>query len=98
MTGSDRAQIAAGQFWTAAELRAVPSRRRAAQPAATAAADPNTAPASAQARAAAASPGVCAWCYEPGDARSALELQPAGDYRHPECAAGRGYSAAVLAR
>lgn len=85
----DRIMIARGEFYTEAELRAVPSRRFAAQAAPVRAADPNDRPVSAAARALADSVGVCAWCYEPGDARSRLVPVQTSDvgteYRHPEC-------------
>jgi hypothetical protein len=82
--------MARGVFFTEAELRAVPSRRRLARPPAPARRDPNDAPPSAEAKAVAASPGVCAWCGEPPDERSQLNAGA----MHPECQAawdtGRG--------
>ena len=80
---SERQMIAAGVFFTDAELRANP---RLARPqvaaAAPAAADPNSRPVSKAAR---EMTPVCAYCYEPGDERSALVETARHDYMHPEC-------------
>jgi hypothetical protein len=86
---SDREQIAAGCFFTEAELRAKPHLRRLAKPAPLAPRDPNNAPPSVEARKAAEGHGVCAYCWEPGDDRSALVLQADLYYRHPECQAAK---------
>ena len=82
---NDREMVARGLFFTEAELAAVPSRRRLAQAPAPARRDPNLAAPSAQAVRDAEGPGVCAWCMEPGDVRSALVLQADHYFRHPEC-------------
>jgi hypothetical protein len=82
---TDAEQIAAGCFFTEAELRAKPHLQRLARSASPGPRDPNTLPVSAEARRMAEGPGVCAWCYEPGDERSDLVEQPDHFFRHPEC-------------
>lgn len=90
-TAQERQAIAAGEFFTADELAAKPWLGRTITATTGPAAqrrDPNTAPVSAEAKAMAASEGVCAWCYEPGDARSALQEFPVSGGMtkyHPEC-------------
>ena len=89
-SADERAAIARGEFFTRAELAARPGLGRSITTTAPAApaGDPNNRPPSAQARAAAASHGVCSWCYEPGDETSALtEVDHHGytEYMHPEC-------------
>lgn len=82
MDMSDRTQIARGEFYTQAELRAKPWLARQQQAPASGPRDPNTRPASAEARALAEQPGVCGYCLEAADERSALDE---GTGRHPEC-------------
>lgn len=82
MDMSDRAQVARGDFYTDAELRAKPWLARQQQAGSPVRSDPNNRPASAEARALAAQPGVCGYCLEPGDERSALAEETG---RHPEC-------------
>jgi hypothetical protein len=89
-SAQERRDIAAGQFFTPGELRAKPWLGRSVVDAAAAAApggrtDPNNRPVSAEAKALAETPGVCAWCHEPGDDQSSLILQNDHFYRHPEC-------------
>jgi hypothetical protein len=84
MDMSDAAQIARGEFFTAGELAAKPWLARQRQAPTGHRADPNTRPVTAEARALAATPGVCAYCLEPGDARSALQNY-GPDPMHPEC-------------
>jgi len=82
---SDRAQIARGDFYTEAELRAVPSRRHAGRIVAPGAdrSDPNSRPmTAARRRELEALVAVCGHCWEPGDERSQL----GDDGMHPECA------------
>ena len=80
---SDAAQIARGEFYTEAELRAVPSRRRAGLVAGPDRGDPNNRPMSAaRRRELDALVAVCGYCGEPGDERSRL----GDDGMHPECA------------
>lgn len=83
-SAEERAAIARGEFFTAAELRAHPGLGRGVKidtlPGQLAR-DPNTLPVSAEARAVVAAGGVCAYCWEPGDERSALN----GNAMHPEC-------------
>lgn len=86
-SAADRAAIARGEFFTAAELAARPGLGRSIRDAAATAGgaprrDPNDAPVSQAARDMAASGGVCACCYEPGDGRSALGEE---DAMHDEC-------------
>lgn len=83
-SAGERAQIAAGTFFTDAELRAHPGLGRTVQPPAAArpAADPNNRPVSAEAR---RMVPVCAYCYEPGDEKSGLVKTTRNDYMHPEC-------------
>jgi hypothetical protein len=83
---SDKAQIAAGIFYTDAELRANPRLRSQAQAAAPVRRDPNSAPPTRAAVEAIASGGVCGYCYQPGDQRSALVDLGHGSM-HPECEA-----------
>jgi hypothetical protein len=87
-SAAERMAIARGEFFTESELRARPWLGRsviqgAAMPGRRV--DPNTRPVSAEARKLAETHGVCAWCWEPGDDRSALVLQDDHRYRHPEC-------------
>jgi hypothetical protein len=82
---SDRQQIAAGCFFTEAELAAKPHLRRLATVTPAGHVDPNTRAVSAEARKLAEGNGVCAYCYEPGDDRSALVEQADHSFRHPEC-------------
>lgn len=83
---SDRAQQARGEFYTAAELKAKPWLARQAQVPEAARRDPNSRPASAEARAMAEDDGLCDYCREPGDKRSQLQpYGPHGTMRHPEC-------------
>ena len=89
----ERVAISRGQFFTPAELAARPwlGRTVTTDPV-QAYRDPNKRPVSAQAVKDAESPGVCSWCQEPGDDRSALvevNLYGYGEYRHPECATER---------
>jgi hypothetical protein len=87
-SATERAQIAAGTFFTAGELAARPGLggtvRQSQQAPAGQPGDPNSRPVSAAARALAESPGVCAYCYEPGDERSALADLGHGPM-HAEC-------------
>lgn len=82
---SDRAQIARGEFYTSAELRARPWLARQAQAPASTRSDPNNRPVSREVAAQAGSNGVCAWCHEPGDEVSELIETAAHDFMHPEC-------------
>jgi hypothetical protein len=85
---TDREQIAAGTFYTAAELAAKPWLARTARTSPEAHRDPNTRPVPAEVKRLADSLGVCAWCSEPGDETSALtEVDHHGytEYMHPEC-------------
>lgn len=86
-TSEERRQIAAGQFFTPAELAAKPwlGRTITATPGLERRVDPNTRPVSAEVRKLDESDGVCAYCYEPGDERSALVQQGDHFFRHPEC-------------
>jgi hypothetical protein len=86
---SERAEIAAGTFFTVGELAARPwighlqaqvQHASEGQPG-----DPNNRPISAEVRALAEGPGVCAYCYEPGDERSALIETARHDFMHSEC-------------
>lgn len=90
-SAQERRDIAAGQFFTPGELRAKPWLGRSVVDAAAAAApggrtDPNNRPVSAEAKALAETPGVCAYCWEGPDARSGIG--PHGDSiqpMHDEC-------------
>lgn len=96
----ERRMIAAGDFFTEAELRAKPWLRRTADKFAAEFAksagitpDPNNRPMSAKRRTEIeAMVQVCAHCGEPGDERSALD----GNSYHPECA--EAWAAEVAAR
>lgn len=83
-SAEERRQIAAGEFFTAAELRAKPGLGRTIQAPATepARTDPNSRPVSKEAREMAP---VCAYCFEPGDERSQLIETARHDQMHPEC-------------
>lgn len=84
-SASERLEISQGGFFTEAELKAKPWLRDLfvlPNPAAT---DPNSRPASKEARDMYASGGVCAYCLEPGDDRSALIKTARNDHMHPEC-------------
>jgi hypothetical protein len=83
---SDLEQIAAGVFFTAAELAAKPWLRRKATITPASRRDPNSQPASAEAMALASTPGVCAYCWELPDERSALADSGQGPM-HEECQA-----------
>jgi hypothetical protein len=79
---SEAQQIAAGVFYTDAELAAKPWLRRRAQSDTCGRRDPNTVPMTAARRAELdALVCVCAYCWEPGDERSALGI----DGMHDEC-------------
>lgn len=85
---AERAAIARGEFFTAAELAARPwlgktviASELAKQPGQPA--DPNTRPMTRAERAAVdAMVQVCGYCHEPGDDKSAI----GDDGMHPECA------------
>lgn len=79
---TEKREIAAGGFFTEAELRAKPWLRRLQQAPDPDRRDPNNRPVSAEAL---RMVPVCAYCYEPGDERSALAPTGRGDDMHPEC-------------
>jgi hypothetical protein len=83
---TEEQQIAAGCFFTEAELNAKPHLRRLQVAASPAASDPNSRPPSREAR---QMVPVCAYCYQPGDERSALVQTARNDHMHPECDAAR---------
>lgn len=85
-SAEEKAAIARGEFFTSAELAARPWLGSTVKvtPAAVRS-DPNSRPPSREACAMAASGGVCAYCYEPGDDRSALVETVRHDFMHPEC-------------
>lgn len=89
---TEKQQIAAGCFFTEAELRAKPWLRRL-QVAGSPAGDPNSRPVSAEAR---RMVPVCAYCYQPGDERSALVPTARNDHMHPEC--DQAWTAELAAR
>jgi hypothetical protein len=78
---SDAEMIARGEFFTEAELAAKPHLRRLARSPESTRTDPNNRPPSMEARKLAATPGVCAYCWEPADERSALNASA----MHGEC-------------
>lgn len=86
MVMSDREQIAAGVFYTDAELAAKPWLRSKAVITPARQRDPNTGPVSAEAKALAATPGVCAYCWELPAGRSGLADSGQGPM-HEECQA-----------
>ena len=88
----DAAQIARGEFFSEAELREKPHLRRLSHLPDPARTDPNSRPVSAEVRKLAEGPGMCAYCYEQGDGRSAL----GADGMHPECS--EAWAAELAAR